>query len=447
MISSILIANRGEIAARIIKTVKKMHIGSVAVYSDADRGNSFIGQADHAACLGGNTPYESYLDGSKIIDIALAHGCDAIHPGYGFLAENPAFVEKCLEAGLIFIGPGAEAIRLMGDKIQARQTAQKFGLPVVPGSDIISGYEEAAAQCNHLGYPVIIKAAAGGGGIGMRKVTGSNGLAQAVSETTDRAGVAFGDKRIFIEKYLEEPHHIEIQVLRDQFGGIITFNERECSVQRRYQKVIEESPSTYIGPSLRRQLREAARRLIGGIGYTNAATVEFVVDKNLEYYFLESNTRLQVEHPVTEVISGLDLVEQQIRIASGESLPLEESALATTGWALEARIYAEDPIRFYPSPGMITEYIEPRGEKVRIDSGYGAGEVVTTYYDPLIAKLITWGDNRDEALSHMLQALEKYRIEGIRTNIPFLKKAIASPLFRAGGYDTHFVEKLKSFYE
>ncbi len=443
MIRSLLVANRGEIAARVIKTAKKMHIGSVAVYSDADREAAFLEEADEAVCLGGKTPLESYLDGSKIIDIALTYGCDAIHPGYGFLAENAAFVEQCRGAGLIFIGPDAEAIRLMGDKTQARKIAQKFGLPIVPGSDIIVDSEKAAAQCHKLGFPVLIKAAGGGGGIGMRKISRTGDLAQAISETTDRAGAAFGDQRIFIEKYLEEPHHIEIQVLRDRHGGLITFNERECSVQRRYQKVIEESPSTWINPNLRRQLREAAHRLIAGIDYINAATVEFIVDKNHNYYFLETNTRLQVEHPVTEAISGLDLVELQIRIASGEKLPLDEASLTATGWALEARIYAEDPVRFYPSPGTITEYIEPVGKKVRIDSGYKARGVVTPYYDPLIAKLITWGDDRNEALLHMLQALKNYRIRGIKTNIPFLQEAFASPLFRAGGYDTHFIEKLK----
>jgi len=443
LIRSLLIANRGEIAARVIKTAKKMNIGCVAVYSDADRGASFLQGADQVVCIGGKTPLESYLNTAKIIDAALAQGCDAVHPGYGFLAENPAFVERCHEAGLIFIGPDTETIRLMGDKAQSRQTAQKFGLPTVPGSGIITDPTEAAVLCKEIGYPVLLKAAAGGGGIGMRKVTGPEGLTRAFTETTDRAGVAFGDKRIFIEKYIEEAHHIEIQVLRDQFGGMITFYERECSIQRRYQKVIEESPSTFIEPELRRRLRDAARKLIGGIEYSSAATVEFVVDKESNFYFLEANTRLQVEHPVTEATTGLDLVELQIRIAAGEKLPLEESTLSTAGWAMEARIYAEDSLRFYPSPGTITAYREPAGIKVRVDSGYSVRETVTPFYDPLIAKLITWGDNRDEALQQMLQALEDYHIEGIRTNIPFLQEAIASPLFRAGGYDTHFVEKLR----
>jgi len=443
LIRSLLIANRGEIAARVIRTAKKMNVSSVAVYSDADRGAAYLRKADHAVGLGGNTPLESYLDTSKIINIALTHGCDAIHPGYGFLAENPAFVEKCREAGLIFIGPDAEAIRIMGDKARARETAQKFGLPTVPGSGIITSPGEAADFCSHLGYPVLLKATAGGGGIGMRKVGSAKDLNQAFSETADRAKVAFGDQRIYIEKYLEEPHHIEIQVLRDQFGGIITFAERECSVQRRYQKVIEESPSTFVNPDLRRKLRGAARALIGGIGYVNAATVEFVVDSAHNFYYLETNTRLQVEHPLTEVSTGLDLVELQIRIASGEALPLEEATLTAAGWALEARIYAEDPHRFYPSPGTITEYFEPAGLKIRVDSGYNTQGVVTPYYDPLIAKLITWGEDRNEALQNMLKGLEDFRITGIKTNIPFLQEAFASPLFRAGGYDTHFIEKMR----
>lgn len=444
MIRSILIANRGEIAARIIKTAKKMNIGSVAVYSDADRGASFLLEADDIVCIGGNTPLESYLDSAKIIAVAVSHGCDAIHPGYGFLAENSVFVEQCREAGLIFVGPDAEAIRLMGDKERARQTAQEFGLPTVPGSGIVKTPEETRTVCDHLGYPVLLKASAGGGGIGMRKVDNAKSLAQAFSETTDRAGVAFGDRRVYVEKYLEEPHHIEIQVLRDKHGGLLTFYERECSVQRRYQKVIEESPSTSVNPELRQQLRNAARMLIEGIGYINAATVEFIVDREHKFYFLEANTRLQVEHPVTEAITGLDLVELQIRIASGEKLSMDESTLPIKGWALEARIYAEDPHRFYPSPGTITVYREPDGEKVRVDSGYSTRGMLTPYYDPLIAKLITWGNDRDEAICHMLQALDNYQIEGIKTNIPFLQEAIASPLFRAGGYDTHFVEKLRA---
>ncbi len=443
VIRSILVANRGEIAARVIRSARRLGIKTVAVYSDADCGGFYMRDADEAVCLGGKTPLESYLDVEKIIEAAISRKCDAVHPGYGFLSENPVFVERCAQAGLTFIGPGAESIRLMGDKARSRQTAQSLGLPTVPGSDVVEGVQEAQEVCACLGYPVLLKASAGGGGIGMRKVESPKGLLQAFTETTDRAGVAFGDCRVFVEKYLEEPHHIEIQVLCDHYGGVLTFYERECSVQRRYQKVIEESPSTCVSEELRRNLREAARRLVDGIGYVNAATVEFVVDKERNFYFLETNTRLQVEHPVTEAITGLDFVELQIRIAAGEKLPLEEADLVTKGWALEARIYAEDPKRFYPSPGTITEYVEPCGEGVRVDSGYGLQGAVTPYYDPLVAKLITYGADRGEALSRMSAALDDYHIGGIRTNIPFLKEAFASSLFREGGYDTHFVEKLR----
>lgn len=444
MIRSLLISNRGEIAARVIRTAKKMNIRCVAVYSDADQNASFLREADETVSLGGKTPMESYLNTDKIIAAALAHHCEAIHPGYGFLSENSGFADQCSEAGLIFIGPAAESIRLMGDKARSRQTAQGLGLPTVPGSDIVRELEETHAICDRLGYPVLLKASAGGGGIGMRKIESADGLVQAFSETADRAGAAFGDSRVYLEKYLEEPHHIEIQVLRDNFGGVLTFYERECSVQRRYQKVIEESPSTCVSPALRHQLREAARRLVEGIGYVNAATVEFVVDKYRNFYFLEANTRLQVEHPITEAITGLDLVELQIKIASGEKLPLQEADLFFEGWAMEARIYAEDSLRFYPSPGTITVYREPNGEKIRVDSGYGLHGTVTPYYDPLVSKLITWGADRNEALQEMLAALENYHIEGIKTNIPFLKEAFGSPLFRAGGYDTHFIEKLRN---
>jgi acetyl-CoA carboxylase biotin carboxylase subunit len=421
-----------------------MGIRTVAVYSDADAGAWFLRGADETVSLGGKTPLESYLDAAKIVNVALSRSCDAVHPGYGFLSENPVFVEKCAAAGLTFIGPGAEAIRLMGDKARARQTARELGLPTVPGSGLIDSLDEARAICEQLCYPVMLKAAAGGGGIGMRKVDGPGSLAQAFTETTDRARSAFGDTRVYLEKYLEEPHHIEIQVLRDNHGNVLTFFERECSVQRRYQKVIEESPSTCVSPELRQNLREAARGLVEGIGYVNAATVEFVVDSKRNSYFLEANTRLQVEHPVTEVITGLDLVELQIRIAAMERIPLSEEELKSEGWGIEARIYAEDPRRFYPSPGTINEYVEPCGDGVRVDSGYGPQEVITSYYDPLVAKLITWGADREEARRRMLVALDNYHITGIRTNIPFLREAIASSLFRQGGYDTHFIEKLRA---
>lgn len=443
MIKKILIANRGEISRRIIKTTKKLKINSVAIYADPDEKAPFVREADEAVSLGGKTPLESYLDMDKVIAAAREKGCDAVHPGYGFLSENPAFVKKCQAAGLIFIGPPAEAVSLMGDKAKARHTARRLGVPTAPGSGIVKSLAEAEAGCAKIGFPVLLKAAAGGGGIGIRRVSSPDDLAAAFTETAGRAAVAFGDGRVYVEKYLEEPHHIEIQVLRDKHGNVLTFFERECSVQRRYQKVIEESPSTSVNPELRQMLREAARKLAVGIDYNNAGTIEFVVDRERNYYFLEANTRLQVEHPVTELITDLDLVEQQIRIASGEPLSLAEEELEHRGWALEARLYAEDSQRFFPSPGTIGKYREPAGEGIRIDSGCESGSVITPYYDPLLAKLIVRGETRQEALEHMAGALNDYYIDGIKTNLPFLREVFSSPLFQQGGYDTHFVDKLR----
>lgn len=442
-IKSILIANRGEIARRVIRTAKKMKIKTVAVYSDADENALFAKEADQRGGLGGKTPLESYLDFEKIVKIALEKKCDAIHPGYGFLSENAKFVKRCREANILFIGPEAEAITAMGDKALARKTARELGVPTVPGSEILRSVEEAKAACNNISFPALLKASAGGGGIGMRKVGNHEELSTAFEEASNRAKVAFGDSRVYIEKYLEEPHHIEIQVFCDAEGNVLTFHERECSVQRRYQKIIEESPSTYVTEELREKLREATRKLVRGIGYLNAGTIEFIVDKDRNFYFLEANTRLQVEHPITEVITGLDLVELQIKIASGERLPIEEDDLEVEGWGIESRIYAEDPVRFFPSPGTITEYSEPSGVGIRVDSGYGVQSVISPYYDPLIAKLITHGATRDVAIERMLSALENYSISGIKTNIPFLKEAYASPLFKNGGYDTHFIEKFR----
>lgn len=443
MIKSILIANRGEIARRVIRTAKKLGIKTVAVYSEIDSNALFVKDADESVSLGGKAPLESYLVVDKIIAAAKEKKVDAIHPGYGFLSERAAFVKRCEEEGIIFIGPKGDAMQAMGDKATARKTANGLGVPTVPGSEILENADEAKAVCEQIGFPVLLKASAGGGGIGMTKVDKAEDLQKAFDTTSSRAKSAFGDGRVYIEKYLEEPHHIEIQVLRDTRGNILTFYERECSVQRRHQKVIEESPSTFVTDELRKNLREAAKKLVNGINYLNAGTIECIVDKNRNYYFLEANTRLQVEHPVTEEITGLDLVELQIKIASGEMLPVNEENLKFNGHAIESRIYAEDSERFLPSPGTIGEYSEPSGEGVRVDSGYAAGSVVSPFYDPLVAKLITHGRTRDEAISRQLSALEHYHVNGIKTNIAFLKKAYASELFKNGGYDTHFVEKLK----
>jgi len=443
LIKKVLIANRGEIARRIIRTTDKLNIDSVAVYAEPDSSAVFVREAGEAVSLGGRTPLESYLDIEKIIGAAKKTGCDAVHPGYGFLSENPLFVNSCQAEGLTFIGPTAEAIGLMGDKAEARKVAKRLGVPTVPGSEIMANLAEAEEVCPKIGFPLLLKAAAGGGGIGMRLLSGPEELAAGFTETADRAGVAFGDKRVYAEKYLDQPHHIEIQVLRDHHGNLLTFFERECSVQRRYQKVIEESPSTAVDSELRRKLREAARKLAEGIGYLNAGTIEFVVDGSGNFYFLEANTRLQVEHPVTELITGIDFVEQQIQIVSGETLKLRDEDLEHSGWAIEARIYAEDPKRFFPSPGTITEYLEPKGEGIRVDSGYEAGSVITPYYDPLLAKLIAHGETRSEAIGRLEEALKGFQISGLKTNIPFLLEAVASRLFIDGGYDTHFIEKMK----
>lgn len=443
LINKILVANRGEIARRIIRTTKKLNIGSVAVYAEPDQNALFVREADQSVELGGSTPLDSYLNIDKIIKAALKGGCDAVHPGYGFLSENASFVSKCREEGLTFIGPTAESITLMGDKHIARKTAKHLGVPTVPGTEIMGNLAEAEAGCAEMGYPVLLKASAGGGGIGMRLVSNPEELPAAFTETADRAGVAFGDKRVYAEKYLDQPHHIEIQVLRDCYGNVLTFFERECSVQRRYQKVIEESPSTSVSPELRSMLRDAARKLVDGIDYMNAGTIEFVVDGSGNFYFLEANTRLQVEHPVTEMLTGLDLIEQQIQIVTGDCLTLNEENLQHHGWALEARIYAEDSKRFFPSPGTISEYREPEGDGIRVDSGFEVGSVITPYFDPLLAKLIVHGENRWQAIELMEKALQDYHISGLKTNISFLQEAVASQLFKDGGYDTHFIEKLR----
>jgi len=331
----------------------------------------------------------------------------------------------------------------MGDKYRSREIATSLGIPIPPGSGILSSVEEAKEWAAKLSFPVIFKASAGGGGIGMMRVEKMEEVAEAFDTATNRARLAFGDERVYVEKYLESPHHIEIQILGDKDGNVVTFPERECSVQRRHQKVIEESPSPFATAELRRELRHAAKRLAQGIGYTNAGTVEFVVDRHRKFYFLEINTRLQVEHPITEMITGIDLVEQQIRIASGESLLLREDSLGWKGWAIESRVYAEDSENFYPSPGNIARYSDPRGEGIRVDSGYQAGDTVSQFYDPLIAKLVVWGADRNKAIIRMQHALDNYEITGIKNNIPFLRKAFYSGIFKSGNYDTHFISKLK----
>lgn len=443
MLKSILIANRGEIARRIIRTAKRLGIETVTIHSDIDETALFVQESNRAVKVGDAKPKDSYLNIDKIIAVAKESGVSAIHPGYGFLAENWEFAQRCEQQGLIFIGPKSEVIHRMGDKARAREIAINLGIPIPPGSNILSNVDEAKEWAAKLSFPVIFKASAGGGGIGMMKVDRMEEVAEAFDAATNRASLAFGDDRVYVEKYLESPHHIEIQIIGDEKGNIVTFPERECSVQRRHQKVIEESPSPFTTPELRQGIRQSAKRLAQELGYTNAGTVEFVVDKDRNFYFLEINTRLQVEHPITEMVTGFDLVEEQIRIASGKHLSIEESDLKWNGWAIEARIYAEDSKNFYPSPGKIISYVEPRGEGIRVDCGYRAGDIMSQFYDPLIAKLIAWGEDRDKAIIRMQEALDNYEITGIKNNIPFLKTAFGSEMFKSGNYDTHFISRLK----
>lgn len=449
-IKKILVANRGEIARRVIYSAKKLGKKVVAVYSDADKDLPYVSEADEAICIGEPHPLKSYLDISKIIDVAKKTGADAIHPGYGFLSEREDFVKACEENGITFIGPTAKSMEIMGDKATARRFVKSVGVDIPPGTEIVDNIEVLKAEAKKLGFPVLIKASAGGGGIGMVKVEREEDLPKAFEQARSRAKSAFGDDRVYMEKYLESPHHIEIQVLGDGKGGVVTFPERECSVQRRHQKVIEESPSTFVDEDLRRRIRKAARKIMSELKYRNAGTVEFVVDKDKNFYFLEVNTRLQVEHPATEAITGFDLVEWQIRIAEGENLP-DESSIQINGWSIECRIYAEDPVNFLPSPGKITKLSEPKctkffwnSEDIRLDIGYKEGNTITPFYDPLIAKLITRGKTRDEAIDTALYALQNLVIEGPKTNIKFLQGALSSDLFRMGGYDTHFIPKLRS---
>ncbi|MDZ7305216.1 MAG: acetyl-CoA carboxylase biotin carboxylase subunit [candidate division KSB1 bacterium] len=443
MFRKILIANRGEIAVRIMRTCREMGIRTVAVYSQADRLALHVRMADEAYEIGPPPARESYLVQEKIIEIAKRSGAEAIHPGYGFLAENADFADAVAAAGLIFIGPSGEAMRKMGDKTAARKLMQNAGVPTVPGSqDAIANAEAAIVIAEQVGFPVLIKAAAGGGGKGMRLVHRAEDLPALFETASSEAQSAFGDGRVYIEKYLESPRHIEFQIFGDHFGNVVHLGERECSIQRRHQKLIEESPSAVVDERMRRQMGEAAVEGARSCGYTNAGTIEFMVDKNRNFYFLEMNTRLQVEHPVTEMVTGLDLVQLQLEIASGSKLPFRQEDIVHRGHAIESRIYAEDPENnFLPSIGRIHDMQRPGGYGVREDSGVGEGDEISIYYDPLIAKLITWGATRDEALRRMRRALGEYRIAGVRTTIPFCLWVLNHPKFCAGEFDTHFVQK------
>ena len=441
----ILIANRGEIAIRVMKTAQKMGIKTVAVYSTADRNAPHVKFADEAACIGEPPSNKSYLVGSKIIEVAKKLHVDAIHPGYGFLSENADFAEEVEKNNIVFIGPKSEAIRVMGSKLAAKDAVKKYKIPMVPGIDeAITDVKKAKVIAKEIGFPILIKASAGGGGKGMRVVEKEKDLESQMNRAISEATSAFGDGSVFIEKYVTSPRHIEIQVLADSHGNILHFFERECSVQRRHQKVIEEAPSSILTPELRKEMGIAATKVAKACNYLGAGTVEFLMDADHNYYFLEMNTRLQVEHPVSELISDVDLVELQIRVARGEELQLKQEDLKINGHALELRVYAEDPLNdFLPSIGTLERYRLPTGEGVRVDNGFEEGMDVPIYYDPMLSKLITYGKNRDEAIQMMLQAIEDYHIEGVQTTLPFGKFVFEHEAFRTGNFDTHLV---KNYY-
>jgi acetyl-CoA carboxylase biotin carboxylase subunit len=441
----ILVANRGEIALRIMRTIRKMGIKSVAVYSDADRHSPHVLFADEAVCLGAPPSSQSYLNADKIISFAKKLGVDAIHPGYGFLSENADFAQKVEDAGITFIGPTPGAMRIMGSKLAAKESVKKYKVPMVPGTDkAIEDVELAKKIADEIGYPVLIKASAGGGGKGMRIVENPGEMKEQMERAISEAKSSFGDGSVFIEKYVSSPRHIEVQVVADKFGNIIHGFERECSIQRRHQKVVEETPSAIITPELRSKIGEAAIMVAKSCNYTSLGTVEFLVDNKMNFYFLEMNTRLQVEHPVSEMITGLDLVEEQIKIARGEKLGWTQNDLVLNGHAIELRVYAEDPLNnFLPSIGTLTKYVKPSGEGIRVDDGYEEGMDIPIYYDPMIAKLVVHGKTRTEAIQKMLQAIKDYKIEGVATTLPFGAFVFGHEAFLSGKFDTHFV---KNYY-
>ncbi len=446
MFSKVLIANRGEIALRVIRTLREMSIPSVAVYSDADRAALHVRRADEAAHLGPAPSSESYLNIDRILDAALRHRATAIHPGYGFLSENARFAQACADAGIAFIGPSAKSISMMGSKTEARRVASAGGAPIVPGTlDGVTSASEALAAARHAGFPVMLKAVAGGGGKGMRRVDREPDFLAAFDSASSEALRSFADGRLYVEKLIENARHIEIQILGDRHGNMVHLGERECSVQRRHQKVIEESPSPLIArlPELRARMGEAAIRAARAAGYYNAGTVEFLADNSGNFYFLEMNTRLQVEHPVTELVTGLDLVRLQLSIAAGHPLPFTQSDIVLRGAALECRIYAEDPANnFFPSPGRITQLSEPSGPGVRLDSGIYPGWTVPLDYDPMLAKLIVWNDTREHAIERMLRALGEYQIGGIQSNLALFDAILRDPAFRAGNLHTGYLDAM-----
>tara|TARA_R110000850_G_scaffold115256_2_gene230548 strand:- start:155053 stop:156504 length:1452 start_codon:yes stop_codon:yes gene_type:complete len=445
-ITKILVANRGEIAIRVMKTAQKMGIKTVAVYSTVDRNALHVKFADEAVCIGEAPSSQSYLRGDKILEVAKELGVDAIHPGYGFLSENSQFAELCEKNNIIFIGPKSKAIEMMGNKLAAKEAVKDYDIPMVPGTeDAITDIEEAKKIATSIGFPILIKAAAGGGGKGMRIVEKEADFTSQMDRAISEAVNAFGDGSVFIEKYVTKPRHIEIQIMADSHGNIVYIFERECSIQRRHQKVVEEAPSAVLTPELRKKMGEAAVKVAKACDYLGAGTVEFLLDDKHNFYFLEMNTRLQVEHPVSEIIAGLDLVELQIKVAQGEALPMKQEDLKIKGHAMELRVYAEDPLNdFLPNVGFLSTYILPEGEGIRVDNGIEQGTDVPIYYDPMLSKLITYGENREEAIALMIKAIDNYHVEGVATTLGFGKFVMQHEAFRSGEFDTGFV---KNYYD
>lgn len=443
MIKKVLIANRGEIAVRIIRTCREMGIATIAVYSAVDRQSLHVKLADEAYCIGPADVKGSYLNIAALMSAAAASSADAIHPGYGFLAENAAFAEICAESGLIFIGPDAKAIRSMGDKAVARETMKQAGVPVVPGTEgTIEDIDLAVNVAAGIGYPVIVKATAGGGGKGMRVAQSEAELRKAIRQAQKEAETAFGNANVYLEKFLEEPRHVEIQIMADQHGQVIYLGERDCSIQRRHQKLVEEAPSPALNPELRQQMGQAAVLAAQAVKYYGAGTVEFLLDKHGRFYFMEMNTRIQVEHPVTELVTGMDLIKEQISVAAGCLLSVSQEDVQINGWAIECRINAENPDNnFMPSPGVIKRYLPPGGFGVRVDSAAYEGDEISPFYDSLVAKVIVWGKTRQEAIVRMKRALSEFVIEGVYTTISFHQKLLEHEVFLSGDFNTGFLER------
>ncbi|MFF2797237.1 acetyl-CoA carboxylase biotin carboxylase subunit [Lysinibacillus xylanilyticus] len=442
MFKKVLIANRGEIARRVIRTCKRLNVQTVAVYSEADAESLHVKEADEAFCIGKPPVAQSYLNIDRILEVAKESGAEAVHPGYGLLSENAEFAKRCTEAGLVFIGPSADVIASMGSKLEARKTMKAAGVPIVEGVETpVKDVTEAIEIASRLGYPIMLKASAGGGGIGMQLVENAEELAKAFEGNQKRAQSFFGDGTMYMERFIANPHHVEVQIIADHDGNVVPLFERECSIQRRNQKVVEEAPSPFISEETRKSMLDASVKAVQHIGYVNAGTIEYLVDAEQNFYFLEMNTRLQVEHPVTEEITKLDLVEEQLKIAAKKPLAFTRDSIQRKGHAIEVRIYAENPSTFFPSPGTITAFELPTGEGIRHECGVEAGTTVTPFYDPMISKLVVWGETRAIACERLIEALKAYKVEGIQTNIPMLLKTVTHEQFLKGYTTTRFVDE------